>query len=167
MPMSTGARIIEARTEKGWDRAALVKESGVPYSTLAGLEDEHQKTSTATPKLAVALGVNALWLAEGKGPKYLTQQESQPVRWDYQKLSLAHRLLRTTYSDAKKVYSVEKEPEALIELYEKLIKAGDDPALIVAIGQDLSRVEKPDERQVQRDRGAAPAASGKRAARKA
>lgn len=66
--MSLGKRIIKARDLRGWDRAELVKHSRVPYPTLAGLENEDQASSKWTPTLAAALGVNALWLAEGKGP---------------------------------------------------------------------------------------------------
>lgn len=67
-PMSLGKRIIKARDLRGWDRRQLVEASRVPYPTLAGLENEDQATSKWTPALAAALGVNALWLADGKGP---------------------------------------------------------------------------------------------------
>lgn len=70
-PMSLGQRIVEARESKGWSRKRLADESGVPYPTLAGLESSDQKTSTATPMLAAALNVNALWLATGKGARDL------------------------------------------------------------------------------------------------
>lgn len=50
-------------------RAELARRSGVPYPTLAGLENGDQKESTRLPALAEALGVNIRWLQAGKGPR--------------------------------------------------------------------------------------------------
>lgn len=41
------------------------------YPTLAGIENSDQQTSTATPQLAAALGVSAVWLATGKESRTL------------------------------------------------------------------------------------------------
>lgn len=76
--MSLGQRIVEAREAKGWSRKRLADESGVPYPTLAGLESSDQKSSTATPMLAAALNVNALWLATGKGSRDLNVKVGGP-----------------------------------------------------------------------------------------
>lgn len=72
--MTVGERIREARKDKGWERADLVRESRVPYPTLAGLENGDQVGSTALPELADALDVSALWLKTGKGVKELSQR---------------------------------------------------------------------------------------------
>lgn len=91
-PMTVGERIVEARRDKGWDRKTLASQAGVPYPTLAGLENGDQKTSTAIPALASALDVHALWLAENKGPKKFNS-ESQPARWDDATMQQAVELL--------------------------------------------------------------------------
>lgn len=78
VPMSLGNRIVQVREARGWSRRRLAEESGVPYPTLAGLESSDQKTSTATPMLAAALKVNALWLATGKGPRELVDDAELP-----------------------------------------------------------------------------------------
>jgi transcriptional regulator with XRE-family HTH domain len=67
--MTLGARIKEARKLKGWEVTDLSAATGIPYSTLKGIEDGHQATSTKTPTIAAALGVSPLWLAEGKGSR--------------------------------------------------------------------------------------------------
>jgi transcriptional regulator with XRE-family HTH domain len=90
--MTVGDRILEARREKGWDRKTLAAESGVPYPTLAGLENGDQKTSTSIPALASALDVHALWLAENKGPKHFGAT-SQSARFSDDTMSQAVELL--------------------------------------------------------------------------
>lgn len=80
MEMTLGERILQARTEKRWTRRQLADASGVPYPTLAGLENSDQLSSTATPALAQALGVHALWLSTGKGPKWLADSAMTAAR---------------------------------------------------------------------------------------
>lgn len=68
--MTVGDRIKAARALRGgMTRPELARLSGVPYPTLAGLENGDQRTSTALPALAEALQVNAYWLQTGKGPR--------------------------------------------------------------------------------------------------
>lgn len=64
--MTVGQRIKQARKAAGITRTELAERSGVPYPTLAGLENGDQKTSTALPALAQVLGVTALWLSTGR-----------------------------------------------------------------------------------------------------
>ena len=90
--MTVGDRIVEARNDKNWSRQQLVAASGIPYSTLAGLEVGDQKTSTAIPALASALDVHALWLAENRGPKAFLGG-SQNARFDDATLAQAVELL--------------------------------------------------------------------------
>lgn len=70
---------MQARTAKGWSRPQLAEAAGIPYPTLAGLENGDQKTSTAIPALAMALGVNALWLAEGRGAMKLASSSTRTI----------------------------------------------------------------------------------------
>ncbi len=163
--MTVGERIIEARKDKGLSRTQLAEDSGVPYPTLAGLENGDQQSSTAIPKLAEVLGVNALWLSHKKGLKHPPAQASHSVQWDFPKLALAHQILRESYAaDRKEPYSVETEPEALIEVYEKLVLAGDDTAAVVAVGRDLRKPGDNDAKSSRRTSGNHQAKGRKRAA---
>lgn len=72
-------------------RTELATASGVPYPTLAGLENGDQATSTALPALAAALEVNARWLQTGKGSKAAS---SQAMGFDFDKILDAQKLLR-------------------------------------------------------------------------
>jgi len=62
-----GARIVYWRQRRGWDRSELAKRAKIPYSTLAGIEDGDQKTSTKVPQIAAALGLNPVYLATDRG----------------------------------------------------------------------------------------------------
>ncbi len=74
--MSVGQRITEARKARdNMSRKELAALSGVPYPTLAGIENGDQSSSTALPALAKALKVNALWLATGRGPRDATEDD--------------------------------------------------------------------------------------------
>lgn len=79
-PMTLGDRIKRARETLGWDVPRLAKETGIPYSTLKGIEDGHQATSTKTPEIAAALGVSPLWLASGKGPRIYHAEGQRDVK---------------------------------------------------------------------------------------
>lgn len=68
--MSTfGERLREARTDKGLSQGALAKLVDVKQPTIAELESQG-KGSKKTSLLAKVLGVNPIWLSEGKGNKY-------------------------------------------------------------------------------------------------
>lgn len=70
-------RLIEAREEKGWKKAELKRRAGVKSpSTLTELEDGTLKNSPQLPAIADALGVEVLWLQQGRGPKYKTRAEA-------------------------------------------------------------------------------------------
>lgn len=73
--MNLGDRIKQRMGELNWDPQRLSRESRVPYPTLMGILAGHQKTSTKSPQIALALGVNALWLADGKGTKLIQSDE--------------------------------------------------------------------------------------------
>lgn len=68
-------RLKEVRNEKGLTQEELRVKAGLKrQSIIGGLESSDQKTSSYLPQIAEALGVRALWLATGKGPKYVTDQ---------------------------------------------------------------------------------------------
>lgn len=62
-------RLAEARKDKGWSQEELARRAGCSQSLIGNLEAERQQGSAKLPQIADALGVSALWLAEGKGPK--------------------------------------------------------------------------------------------------
>jgi len=74
-------RLVSARLEKSdRDRAKggvemtqdrLAELAGVSQSTIGNLESGARQTARKLATIAAVLEVNALWLAEGKGPRYL------------------------------------------------------------------------------------------------
>lgn len=69
-------RLRAARIEKGWSKAELRRRSGVRSpSTLTELENGHVFETSQLPAIAEALGVEAVWLQTGKGPKYRSAGE--------------------------------------------------------------------------------------------
>ena len=62
-------RLKEARTEAGLSQAALAKRAGCGQTTIASVENGRNQGSTILPRLAEILGVEPLWLAEGRGQK--------------------------------------------------------------------------------------------------
>lgn len=68
-----GSRIRWWRKHRKMSRAQLAKLSGVPYSTIAEIENEKQHSSTKVTMLAGALVINPSYLATGSGnPEDLT-----------------------------------------------------------------------------------------------
>lgn len=67
--MSIGKRLYEARKEAGLTQNQLALKSGVKQPTISELERGDSQSSGSLAQMAAALGVNALWLETGKGPK--------------------------------------------------------------------------------------------------
>lgn len=66
-------RLTSARNEQGLTQGALARAAGLKNQSIIGsLESGHRKSSSYIPAIAEALKVNALWLAEGRGPRYPT-----------------------------------------------------------------------------------------------
>lgn len=63
-------RLIAARKEKKLSQKALAKAIGTNQSVIGSLESGYRKTSAYIPAIASVLGVEALWLTDGKLPKY-------------------------------------------------------------------------------------------------
>lgn len=63
--MKIGERVKMAREALSWSRTALAKSVGMPYSTLASLEQGDSAESVWLPKIAHALGMSAYELATG------------------------------------------------------------------------------------------------------
>lgn len=63
------ARLKAAREAKGLSQAQLGKMAHCGQTTIASIENGRNKGSTKLAVLAAILGVEPLWLAEGRGPK--------------------------------------------------------------------------------------------------
>lgn len=55
--------------DKGLTQEQLAKATGVAQSTIGSLESGARQSARKITAIANALGVNSLWLAEGKGPR--------------------------------------------------------------------------------------------------
>jgi transcriptional regulator with XRE-family HTH domain len=62
-----GERLKWWREHRHFSRKQLVAESGVPYSTIAEIENEEQHSSTKVTQLAAALRINPHYLNTGLG----------------------------------------------------------------------------------------------------
>jgi SOS-response transcriptional repressor LexA len=71
MKWTFGQRLRQARTEKGLKQKELAAKAGIKQATISELENDKYQGSAFAPQLAAALGVNALWLANEKGPKHI------------------------------------------------------------------------------------------------
>lgn len=67
--MTIGQRIKQERKARKLTQVELAKASKVQQSTIADLERGRTSGTPSTPQIAQALGVNAYWLATGKGQK--------------------------------------------------------------------------------------------------
>lgn len=65
--MKIGDRIKQARKVRGINRTVLAQLAGMPYPTLAGIENGDQASSTKLATLSKALRVRPEWLETGKG----------------------------------------------------------------------------------------------------
>ena len=83
------SRLKAARNEAGLSQDELAVKAGMTRGGIGHLETGRRDGSTHLPKIADALGVNALWLAEGKGPKeplkfpVLEKMQSEPQPDDF------------------------------------------------------------------------------------
>ena len=67
--MSIGERARAARLEAGLKQKEVCQKVGIQQPTLSALENGSSKNTAFLGTLAATLGVNALWLQTGRGPK--------------------------------------------------------------------------------------------------
>lgn len=65
-----GDRVREARKKRGMTQKQLASASGLSQTTISDIERGRNDSSADIVPLARALGVNAEWLADGRGPRY-------------------------------------------------------------------------------------------------
>lgn len=127
--MTIGTRIKDVREERGITRPQLAKLAGIPYPTLAGIENDDQSGSTRLHAIAKALHVNVEWLESGTGPKESASQPaplsvSRSVRLDPSIVRDVAQALQETYAELGLVYSITAEPELFAEFYERAVALG-------------------------------------------
>lgn len=66
-------RLRAQRVSAKLSQQELADKCGVGQGTISKIERGDQEESVHTPKLAAALGVSALWLATGEGPRLLSE----------------------------------------------------------------------------------------------
>ncbi|KVL39811.1 MULTISPECIES: helix-turn-helix transcriptional regulator [Burkholderia] len=98
-------RLKWARQEADLSQEELGKKAGVSQSTIGNLEAGTRNSARRLPQIAAVLGVNALWLAEGRG---------EPA---------ANSKARTTYDDA--ITSASESARAVIDAIIKADQAGE------------------------------------------
>lgn len=67
--VSVGQRIKQRRQELHLKQGELARRVGFSQATLSDLENDPRAKTREIAKIAAVLGVNALWLSEGKGEK--------------------------------------------------------------------------------------------------
>lgn len=71
-------RLIAEREAKGWSQPKLAHAAGISQSFIGALETGRQQSSAWLPEIAYALGLHALWLKTGKGPKTFQLTAEEP-----------------------------------------------------------------------------------------
>lgn len=79
-----GARIKYVREKRGMEPKDLSNATGIPYSTLKGLEEGDQKSSTKLHLLVAALRTNSRYLLTGKGKWDEAESAVSPVEDEIQ-----------------------------------------------------------------------------------
>jgi transcriptional regulator with XRE-family HTH domain len=148
--MTLASRIKDARAAIGWSRRALSDAAQVPYATLAGIENGDQTSSTATPQLAAALGVSAVWLATGKGQKvttgtsvkepeltdpYQPASGTQLVRLDMPTLLDTRDVIAAYFKKWGQTYSFIDDPELVLYAYHYMSDLTDEAARDAFVGE--------------------------------
>ncbi len=116
------SRLSEARQNAGLTQADLAKLAGLKNQSIIGsLESGYRKTSSYIPAIAQALGVSALWLSDGRGPRHPGGEEPGEVEFiDLKKEAgdMAKRAMRIAYAWIK----LPEEEQA--KIWAELIEGG-------------------------------------------
>lgn len=72
-------RLKEERKRAGLSQEELARKSGCGQSLIGNLESGAQKSTAKLPQIAAALGINALYLAERKGPRTQNDRTAHAV----------------------------------------------------------------------------------------
>lgn len=115
-------RLKKAREEKGMNQTELAKKAHLKNQSIIGsLESGHRKSSSHIPAIAQALGVEALWLADGIGPKRVKKIEiDNESSFDYSNGAIYCRTIRISgeiQAGDNGFLNVQQFPEGIDEGY--------------------------------------------------
>jgi transcriptional regulator with XRE-family HTH domain len=68
--MGIGSRLRQVRIEMGLEVAEVARATGIKVSTLYGIENESQKSTTKLHRICAFYGINPLWAETGRGEKF-------------------------------------------------------------------------------------------------
>lgn len=77
--MNIGQRLKEERSLKGLSQQALADAVGIKQSAISQLEKGVSQKTSYVAAIAAKLGVSALWLETGKGPRYPDMPNVEPA----------------------------------------------------------------------------------------
>jgi transcriptional regulator with XRE-family HTH domain len=124
--MSIGTRVKEARKAAKLTQEELSKRSGLKQSTISDLEVGKSQGTTYLASLAAALGVNAMWLETGRGPReagQATRGQEEPGILDLKAETVAELRLLGVYRLAN-----DREREAIDNLIKRVERAVNERA---------------------------------------
>lgn len=131
---TVGDRIKWVRGKREMSRKDLVKVSGVPYPTLAGIENGDQKSSTELPGIATALRAHVEFLQTGRGEWDATKAlEGTDMDARFEGIRVAQTLMATVLArsipDAARALHKALEKPARHDEYLTDLRAAIDAAL--------------------------------------
>lgn len=128
---SLADRLKWARDQKGLSQAALAKAAGIKTAGAIGhLETGVRGSSMRLPQIADALGVSAIWLAEGVGDPYeqedtQTQQGEFSLEWvNEEERDLLNRF-RSADSEGRKL--IQQVARHVVALPSNHLRRGNKP----------------------------------------
>lgn len=117
-------RLVWAREQKGLTQDGLAKLSGVSQSTIGNLESGLRQTARKIVNIATVLGVDPLWLAEGKGKSQPTSGIDLDGLDDRIDQIRADAIVAGSESYQRVVVSHEEAEDVRIPLVELRLSAG-------------------------------------------
>lgn len=144
-------RLKQARKESGMSQDELASKCGMTRGGIGHLETGRRDGTTNIAQIAYALGVNALWLIDGKGPKYpghldATMSISEEDGKESASLDLRFNLPKNAdfVADNKMDYVVPNNPSGLTaELQSRIVPPHIETAIMALLQTCEKRGAKP------------------------
>jgi len=114
-------RLKWARLKSDLSQEELGKKAGVSQSTIGNLEAGTRNTARRLPQIAAVLGVNALWLAEGRGEPMANGKADAPYD---SAIASASESARAVIDAVLKADQAD-EPESTFKLILRMLSAPD------------------------------------------
>jgi transcriptional regulator with XRE-family HTH domain len=141
--MKIGERIRQSREALGMSRPDLASASGIPYPTLAGIENTDQGSSTKLHAIAKALRVRVEWLETGKGPREAAPLGDSPsVRLDADMLAETYKACRIFADRQGRKFSMETDSARFLQVYLMRVKLPAQPSQdeLIEFGASLATI---------------------------